>query len=180
MEQTYEKNCNNDRNIGSIVQVLLLTTSGNIYIWQQSNPVLTRFFLSLYFVVHSCFHFLRFQWSRCFFRLGHPLYIKDVALGNSSMVLISKEGEAFNGRLFHKESKKSDASQAVQRTSSWKEFAKREQCYQIKVQRIPHVYHAVSVACDPEEKNFAVVQVWTIFREITKYLTYLNRFRVLG
>ena len=155
------------------LQVLLLTRSGKIYAWVQSNSVLTRSVYPFFQVFRR--QFLRFNsFSRCFFRLGRPLIIKDVVMGNTSIFLVSKEGEAFNGKLIYKESasKKADASPTANQRAkdSWIEFAKREQSYQIKVQRIPNIYHAVSFACDPEERNFAVLQVMAIL------LTKMKRF----
>lgn len=139
--------------------MILLTNSGKLYLWSESNPVLTRLPSSCYHSNSNCVIQSVLIYNRCFFRIGRPLIIKDIALSNSSMALVSREGEVFNGTLIPKDTKKMDAQQSVQRTSSWIEFAKREQSYQIRVQRVPFIYHAESIACDPEGKNFTAIQV---------------------
>ena len=97
--------------------------------------------------------------NRCLFRLGRQLIIKDVSLNNSSMLLVSQEGEAFSGTLIHRSNRKVETFSPSTGSKSWIEFAKAEQCDQIKIKRIPGICRAVAASSDPEGKNFAVIQV---------------------
>ncbi len=97
--------------------------------------------------------------NRCLFRLGRQLIITDVSLNNSSMLLVSQEGEAFSGTLIHRSIRKVEAFSPATVSKSWIEFAKAEQCDQIKIKRIPGICRAVAASSDPEGKNFAVIQV---------------------
>lgn len=76
------------------------------------------------------------------------------------MALVSREGEVFVGTIKTGGSvrKKLDPQSSSQQAIS-KEFPKREQFVHINIQRVPGLYRATSVVCDPAGKNFAVTQV---------------------
>ncbi|XP_057374411.1 inhibitor of Bruton tyrosine kinase-like [Daphnia carinata] len=120
-------------------QVLLLTKSGKVFVWSQTNPVLTR----------------------CTFR-GSPFCImKDIALFKNSLAFVNREGEAFVGAIANTSpgKRKVEAQSTVEQISTRIEFLKREQFVQIHIQRIPGIHRATSIACDPTGKNFAVTQI---------------------
>lgn len=120
-------------------QVLLLTKSGKVFVWSQTNPVLTR----------------------CTFR-GSPFCVmKDIALFKNSLAFVNREGEAFVGTIGNTSpgKRKVESQSTIEQISTRIEFPKREQFVQIHIQRIPGIYRATSIACDPTGKNFAVTQI---------------------
>lgn len=145
------------------IQVLLLTKSGKVFVWSQTNPVLTRYFKNLCVVTIA---FTVFdappQYSfRCTFR-GSPFCVmKDIALFKNSLAFVNREGEAFVGTIGNTSpgKRKVESQCTIEQISTRIEFPKREQFVQIHIQRIPGIYRATSIACDPTGKNFAVTQV---------------------
>lgn len=77
------------------------------------------------------------------------------------MILVNKEGEAFIGTLAQTSGKKTKAEtqfspmQIVSRI----EYPKRDPFIQIHIKRVPGIYRATTVVCDPAGKNFAVTHV---------------------
>lgn len=85
----------------------------------------------------------------------------DIALFKSSLAFVSREGEAFMGTIANTlhGKRKVEGQSTVEKISTRFEFTKREQLVQINIQRIPGIYRATGITCDPSGRNFAVTQV---------------------
>lgn len=77
------------------------------------------------------------------------------------MILISREGEAFLGTLAQTAGKKTKMETPISpmQIISRSEYPKRDHFIQIHVKRVPGIYRASTVVCDPVGKNFAVTHV---------------------
>lgn len=76
------------------------------------------------------------------------------------MVLISKEGECFIGSFAHSTArKKLENSFTRLQVTSRIDNPKRNPFVYIHAKRVPGIYRATTVVCDPAGKNFAVTHV---------------------
>lgn len=116
-----------------------------------------------------------FNPTRFSFGSNNQPVVRDIALNQSSIVLVSKEGEAFIGALSHSPSKKSkECNSNGTKTFSKLDHLKREQVFRMHVKRIPGVYRANTIACDPLGKNFAVTQVGMGLHDKIKCISYVS------
>lgn len=129
---------------GQELKVALLTRSGKIYVWQSSNPVMTR----------------------CLFCTIQQVTVTDICLNQQNLGIITKDGEGFIGyHTARKEPRrkshdippgKTTASPAL--TSSLVTFLDRDECEHIKLKRIRHVNRAAAISCSGSGHSFAVLQ----------------------
>ena len=84
-------------------------------------------------------------------------------------MLINRGGEAFTGELLstcanhNKRPAQNANANSPSRSTWWHDFCQREQlCDQLKIKRIPGIYRGVGIACDPEGRNFAAIQVHAV------------------
>ncbi len=87
--------------------------------------------------------------------------MKDVSICKNAILLVNREGGAFVGTVGKSfvSKRKTEAHCATQEYVSRIELPKQEHLVRIQIQRIPGVYRATSIVCDPAGKNFAVIQV---------------------
>ena len=86
--------------------------------------------------------------------------MKDVSLGKNAILLVNREGGAFVGTIGKTfvSKRKTEAYCASQGNVTRMELPKQEQLVRIHIQRIPGIYRATSIVCDPAGKNFAAIQ----------------------
>lgn len=122
---------------GNELKVLVLQSTGNIHIWQETYPQVTR----------------------CIFNLNRSLLLKDVVLSLTEIFFVTDDGEAFRGEF--KTRKKKNIENIAPITSgkpAFHEFLDKSECQMIKLFRYPHIHRAVRITCDLKGRNFAAIQ----------------------
>lgn len=118
------------------LEVCALTDTGNILLWQESDP-----------------HLLR-----CIFSVNKLLKISQVTLNTSQILFVTTEGEAYEGQV--KERKKRVVDSGVNSSkSAFHKFLDKDDCRLVKVSKIPRIHRATSIESDLKGTNFAVIQV---------------------
>lgn len=125
---------------GNELKVLVLLTTGNLYLWQESWP----------------------QLSRCIYSLNRPLVVRDAVLSRTQLFFVTVDGEAFRGEFKTRKKKVLD-SHPPATVTKFHEFLEKDECQMIKVHRYPHVHRAVKIHCDLKGRNFAVIQVSILY-----------------
>lgn len=130
---------------GLELRVMLLTKSGKIYLWRQTDPYLRR----------------------CLFTTQKELIISDVHINHYSIGLVTNENEGYVGSIVPYKGLRSAPTVNVHMPSSlFKSKAfhglnvllDTDECHFIKVKRVPHIYRGTSVASDSKGRNFAILQ----------------------
>ncbi|CAG9795587.1 unnamed protein product [Diatraea saccharalis] len=131
-----------DQGAYSRVTVLLLTTVGQLLIWQDTTNQLTR----------------------CVFGLSHQTVITNVTLTHDALYFTTKHGEAFIGTISRKttptqpqtikKEKERDSNK-----SALVKFLEKDDCTPVRITKIPNVHRAVSIIVDSEGLNFACLQI---------------------
>ncbi|XP_066994710.2 inhibitor of Bruton tyrosine kinase [Anabrus simplex] len=121
---------------GEQLKVAVLTSTGKLLLWQESTQQLTR----------------------CLFNLNRPLMVTDVAINRSQLLLVTQDGEAFEGELKARKVKKHSQQPQQELGQPFHEFLDREDCEMVKVKRLPHIHRAVKISSDLKGRNFAVLQ----------------------
>ncbi|KAJ9579143.1 hypothetical protein L9F63_024751 [Diploptera punctata] len=104
------------------LRVLMLDNKGHLFLWEDN---VTKDFI------------------RCGFSLNRSLMVTGItAQTRGQLLLVTRDGEAFEGELKEQRS-------SVEFTT-------------VKVKRLPHIHRAVAVTSDPKGRNFAVVQTHPI------------------
>ncbi|XP_060805513.1 inhibitor of Bruton tyrosine kinase [Amyelois transitella] len=126
----------------SRVTVLLLTSVGQLLIWQDSTAQLTR----------------------CVFGLSHQTVITHAALTHDALYFTTKYGEAFIGAISRKapptnpqpirKEKERDNNK-----SALVKFLEKDDCTTVRITKIPNVHRAVAISVDSEGLNFACLQI---------------------
>jgi len=118
------------------LKVAALTNTGNLFLWQESDPVLRR----------------------CVFSLNRCLVVKQVTLNINNILMVTNDGEAFSGQV--KPRKKKPAERLEKNSKSdFHKFVSRDECINVKLEKIVRVHRAVCISSDPKGQNFGIVQV---------------------
>ncbi|XP_064460638.1 inhibitor of Bruton tyrosine kinase-like [Ornithodoros turicata] len=129
---------------GHELKVVMLTRSGKIYLWQGSNPVLTR----------------------CLFNTVQQVSVKDVCLNEQNIGIVSRYGEGFVGFVTAKKEQRKKGSDSFSSktclpptiTSNLVTFLDRDECEYVRLKRIQYVNRANAIACSGSGQSFAVLQ----------------------
>ncbi|XP_073953372.1 inhibitor of Bruton tyrosine kinase [Choristoneura fumiferana] len=131
-----------EQGVYSRVTVLLLTTVGQLMLWQDTTNQLTR----------------------CVFGLSHQTVITNAALTHDALYFTTKYGEAFIGYISRKttptqpqpirKEKERDSNK-----SALVKFLEKDDCTSVRIVKIPNVHRAVSIVVDSEGMNFACLQI---------------------
>lgn len=121
---------------GNELKVLVLHTTGNLLLWHESWP----------------------QLSRCIYNLNRPLIVRDAILSRTELFFVTDDGEAFKGEFRTRKKKLQEPVQGGNK-SAFHEFLDKDECQIVKVSKFPHIHRAVSIQCDLKGRNFAVLQV---------------------
>lgn len=116
-----------------ILEVVALTDTGNILLWQENDP-----------------HLLR-----CIFSVNKLLKVKQVTLNTTQILFITTEGEAYEGQVKERKKKVVDGSSK----SAFHKFLDKDDCRLVKVSKIPRIHRATSIQSDLKGTNYAVIQV---------------------
>ncbi|XP_044735447.1 inhibitor of Bruton tyrosine kinase [Chrysoperla carnea] len=117
------------------LRVLVITIVGDILLWQESTMQLTR----------------------CIFSLNRELIFKDAVLNKSNVLLVTNEGEAFQGQIKERKIKPVD-QKAAQKKSAFHKFLDKNDCELIALTRLRNVHRAVNISSDTKGRNFCVLQ----------------------
>ncbi|XP_063243097.1 inhibitor of Bruton tyrosine kinase [Bacillus rossius redtenbacheri] len=127
---------------GQQLRVLVLTKAGKLQLWQESSLQLTR----------------------CIFNLNRLVIVKDIAINRQHLLLVTADGEAFEGEVKARKSRRLHQSPETQpkvpqnKWSAFNEFLEKGECEVVALKKIPHIHRAVSVTSDLKGRNFAVIQ----------------------
>ncbi|KAH9507256.1 hypothetical protein Btru_056735 [Bulinus truncatus] len=133
---------------GQELRVLMKNEPGQIFLWRNNSPSL----------------------KRCRFSLRRQLWIKDVAMTSSSLLLATERGEAFVGSvplkppsairdldIKHTKDHTKDGGDGFDQPRLL-DLLLKDEMEEISVKRIPYVHRAVFVAADKKGRDFAIVQ----------------------
>ncbi|CAL1542688.1 unnamed protein product [Lymnaea stagnalis] len=134
---------------GQGLRILMKNESGQLFLWWSSSPSL----------------------KRCQFGLKRQLWVSDVAVTSTSLILSTNRGEAFMGYLPNKKLAAVTKDPDVKHS---KDFPKdcgdgfsqprlldlllKDEVEEISVRRLPFVHRAVLVSADKKGRNFSVLQ----------------------
>ncbi|CAG2065302.1 unnamed protein product, partial [Timema podura] len=132
---------------GEQLRVVVLTKTGKLLLWQESSLQLTR----------------------CVFTLNRLLIFTDLVLTRHHLLLVTKDGEVFQGEVKQRKPRKQPQDNAAclsksppaggfNKPSAFHDFLERDDCEVVMVKKLPHIHRAVSVTADLKGRNFAVIQ----------------------
>uniref|UniRef100_A0A2C9LAN8 BTB domain-containing protein n=1 Tax=Biomphalaria glabrata TaxID=6526 RepID=A0A2C9LAN8_BIOGL len=134
---------------GQELRVLMKNEPGQIFLWRNSSPSL----------------------KRCRFNLKRQLWISDVTMTWSSLLLATERGETFIGSIPTKPVsayvKDHDVKQGKDQIRDCGDgfdqprlldLLLKDEMEEISVKRVPYIHRAVFVAADKKGRDFAVVQ----------------------
>ncbi|EFA06701.1 inhibitor of Bruton tyrosine kinase [Tribolium castaneum] len=116
------------------LKVAALTNTGNLLIWQESVP----------------------QLSRCIYSLNRPIVVRQMTINNNGLLFVTKDGEAFQGTI--KPKKKKPVLPTIEK-SAFHKFLDREDCISIKLSKFPRIHRAIFITSDVKGHDFCVIQV---------------------
>lgn len=117
------------------LNILTITSMGNIYLWQESTGHLTR----------------------CIFSLHRHLFITDAVLNKAGILFVTRDGEGFQGVIKKRVVKA--AERQKKQSSDFHNFLEKHACESVNVTRLKNIHRAVSVSSDTDGTNFAVLQI---------------------
>lgn len=129
---------------GHELKVVMLTRSGKIYLWQCSNPVLTR----------------------CLLNTVQQVAVQDICFNEQNIGIVTKLGEGFIGLVSAKKEQRKKGSdtpcskscQPPTTMSNLVTFLDRDECEHIRLKRVQNVNRANAITCSPSGQSFAVLQ----------------------
>ncbi|KAK6626719.1 hypothetical protein RUM44_009195 [Polyplax serrata] len=121
---------------GDDLKILILAENNNIYLWQESYQ----------------------QTTLCLLSLHRYINVTDMVLNRTSLLLTTKDGEAFMGQIKIKKRKSLAENDKPLSPKGNEKCIDVDDCDYIKLKRIPHVHRGVSIASDLKGRNFAVIQ----------------------
>lgn len=118
------------------LKICILTSGGKVLMWQENDQ----------------------QLLRCIFSVNRLIFVKQVLLNINQLLIVTKDGEAFEGVVKERRKRNSDSGTNTIK-SAFHKFLDKDDCRLVKVVKIPKIHRAVFIESDLEGKNFAVVQV---------------------
>ncbi|KAJ8928173.1 hypothetical protein NQ314_019235 [Rhamnusium bicolor] len=136
------------------LKVAVLTNTGNLLLWQESDP----------------------QLCRCIFSINRAIVIKQVAINSNEILLVTNYGEAFKGYICQRKKKQSnviDKTLKGAEKSAFHKFLEKEDCVLVQLKKISKIHRALFIQSDSKGKDFCVIQV--CFRHIhTNFFEFPN------
>ncbi|KAJ8924361.1 hypothetical protein NQ315_007157 [Exocentrus adspersus] len=123
------------------LKVVALTNTGNLLLWQQSDP----------------------QLCRCIFSINRAIVVKQVAVNINEVLLVTDYGEAFRGHISQRKKRQSN-SHIVEKPgkgnekSAFHKFLEKDDCILVQLRKVGKIHRAVSIQSDPKGKDFCVIQ----------------------
>ncbi|XP_046673434.1 inhibitor of Bruton tyrosine kinase isoform X1 [Homalodisca vitripennis] len=121
---------------GEELKVMVLNSLGNIFLWQESFPTLTR----------------------CIYPLKRSLTFTGISLCRSCALLTTADGEGYLARVKPKLKKKVAVSIPKSENTPFNRFIETLDSHHISINRVPHIHRAVHISADPKGQNFIVIQ----------------------
>lgn len=118
------------------LKICILTKSGRVLMWQENDQ----------------------QLLRCIFSVSRLIMVKQISLNINHLLIVTKDGEAFEGVVKERKKRNSDNGINVSK-SAFHKFLDKDDCRMVKVVKIPKIYRAILIESDLDGKNFAVIQV---------------------
>lgn len=146
----------------SDLRVAVLTASGHLYLWQQSDPAVRECLLG---GEHALSNRVRANDGGDDETLLRRFFVNHVQLNGSEMLLTTDTGEAFRGVVkFRKKNVaetdvEGEAMQLVRHRKRNASGVDDNFKHVVKTTKVANVYRAYSIHSDPRGQNFAVLQV---------------------
>lgn len=122
----------------SELKIAVLNSAGIIFIWQETEP----------------------QLCRCVFNINHPLTVAQMHLNMNEILFVTKDGGAFRGTLKQRKKKQNhDTENKTKQQHRAFSYFSEDNSVGVKITKIPHVYHGLSIQSDPNGENFVILQV---------------------
>ncbi|CAL1279292.1 unnamed protein product [Larinioides sclopetarius] len=130
---------------GLELQVGLLTKSGKVYLWRQTDPYLRR----------------------CLFTSPKELIFSDIHINHYSIGLITNNNEGYIGTIVNFKGKRSAPPSSTlhtptlynkQASTGLTVLLDPDDCHFIKAKKLPNIYRGTSITSDSKGRNFAVLQ----------------------
>ncbi|XP_049821189.1 inhibitor of Bruton tyrosine kinase isoform X2 [Aethina tumida] len=119
----------------SQLTVVALTDSGELLIWQESDP-------------HLC---------RCIFY--RSILVREVCINTNGIYFVTNDGGAFKGTVKARKNMRPASHHDKKRMKvQFNKFLEKENCVTIKLERIPKIHRALSIASDPHGNDFCIIQ----------------------
>lgn len=124
------------------LKVIALTNTGNLLLWQQSDP----------------------QLCRCIFSINRAIIARHVTINLNEILLVTDCGEAFKGYICQRKKKQispstADKTMKGNEKSAFHKFLDKEDCVVVQLKKICKIHRAISIQSDSKGKDFCIIQV---------------------
>uniref|UniRef100_A0A6P7F2T9 Inhibitor of Bruton tyrosine kinase n=1 Tax=Diabrotica virgifera virgifera TaxID=50390 RepID=A0A6P7F2T9_DIAVI len=132
------------REINCELKVAVLTSDGNVLLWQGSDQ----------------------QLCRCIYSINRAIVMKQIEMNLNELLMVSRDGEAFKGfikprkKRVTNQNKITNSVEKNQKTqkSAFHKFLEKEDCVVLSLQKITKIHRALSMISDLKGKDFAIIQ----------------------
>ncbi|XP_061171196.1 inhibitor of Bruton tyrosine kinase-like isoform X2 [Saccostrea echinata] len=126
---------------GTELRILLLNTSGKVFVWHAASPSL----------------------KRCRWAIRRQLTVTDVALSTSNVAIVTDNGEAFLGNFVVKKGGKETTQTAKDHETNDFELRLidlllKDEAEDVMLHRLPEIHRGTRIFMDPKGHNFCVLQ----------------------
>ncbi|GIY10667.1 inhibitor of Bruton tyrosine kinase [Caerostris extrusa] len=129
---------------GLELRVALLTKSGKVFLWRQTDPYLRR----------------------CLFTSLKELIISDIHINHYSIGMITSDNEGYIGTISNFKGKRSAPPTNIcnptlfniKTSKGLTVLLDTDDCHFIKAKKLPNIYRGTSITSDSKGRNFAVLQ----------------------
>ncbi|CAH1965417.1 unnamed protein product [Acanthoscelides obtectus] len=122
------------------LKVAILISTGNVLLWQESDP----------------------QLCRCMYSINRAVIARQIHLNLNELLLVTDYGEAFKGVMKPRKKKASPAEkpQKVIEKSAFHKFLEKDDCIMITLQKVSKIHRALCIQSDPKGKDYCVIQAY--------------------
>ncbi|XP_074037168.1 inhibitor of Bruton tyrosine kinase isoform X2 [Leptinotarsa decemlineata] len=119
------------------LKVGVLTNTGNILLWQESDQ----------------------QLCRCIYNINRAIVVKQISLNLNELLFVSDFGEAFKGIVrARRKNTTSSSSKNSQDKSAFHKFLDRDECVKVSLEKVAKIHRAVAIQSDLKGKDYCVIQ----------------------
>ncbi|KAG5881388.1 hypothetical protein JTB14_012005 [Gonioctena quinquepunctata] len=121
------------------LRVCLLTNTGNILLWQESDQ----------------------QLCRCIYNIKRAIVVTQISMNLNELLFVSDYGEAFKGTIRPRKrtaAATAEKSSKNQEKSAFHKFLDREECVMVSLEKIAKIHRAVFMQSDLKGKDYCVIQ----------------------
>nr|CAI5845111.1 unnamed protein product [Callosobruchus analis] len=122
------------------LKVAMLTSTGNILLWQESDP----------------------QLCRCIYSINRAVIARQIHLNLNELLLVTDYGEAFKGTIRPRKRKATtiEKPQKTVEKSAFHKFLEKDDCILIMLQKVSKIHRALCIQSDPKGKDYCVIQAY--------------------